>query len=295
MFQQPYFQLSYPKDIKPIIELKKSNCEFDKKIFHVLDEKIVELYEEKKHNPELVDFIKKKDEIKIEGMHYIFNIFHFYDENKKTFPDTPTGAIVIDEKEYNNPDKCCKMIELKFATNWTKRNYVSKKFKKIFCTMVGEEVYKSKLANKKYCERSSIVKTIRLNLLYTLFESLEKCGDVLLAHIYNLCDCDMIEFIYLCTMLFEKVTIMNFGDFFIYGENFLFDNRITKEEFRKKVYEPFSIEPKIQYDEMISYFEQSAKDRIRLTDMLIQGKYEEYLYLYYLDMIYITPKINSNI
>ncbi len=286
MFQQPYFQLSYPENVKPQILSKKSNCEFDKSVFHAMDEKIEEFREKMKSNQELQDFLKKKDEIKIEGMHYIFNIFNFYDENSKAYNDVPVGGIKLVLDEYNNPEKCCRMIELKVSSNWKKTNYVKKKFKKVFSTMVGDEIYQSKLLGKSYCERSSIVRQIRLNLLYTLFDVLEKGGDVLLAHIYNICDCDIIEFMYLCGILFEKVIIMNFGDFFVYGSNFLFDNRMTKEEFKEKIFQKtFTIEPKVEYDEMIKYLQQSAKERIRLTDMLLNKQYDEYMYLYYLDMI----------
>lgn len=286
MFQQPYFQLSYPQDIKLTIESKKSNCEFDKTIFHSLDEKIHELKEKKKHNSGLVHFFKKLDEFNIDQTEYILRFFNFYNDQGETDPNLSIGYIVLDQNEYNNPEKCCRMIETKKKLNYKKnRNFVEKKFNKIASTMVGEEIYQSKLANKSYCDRSLVVKNIRLNLLYKLFDVLEKGGDVLLAHIYNICDCDIIEFFYLCSILFEKIIIVHFTDFFIYGQNFLFDNRITKEDFKKKVYSPFTVEPKVEYDSLIDFLTKSAKERIREINLLLDKKYDEYLLLYTMDII----------
>ena len=224
-------------------------------------------------------------EIDINNTHYIFNIFNFYNDDGETDPTQSIGYIAIDEKEYDNPDKCCKMIETKRRSNYKNRHYIEKKYNKIACTMVPNSVYQFHLENKKSCEQSSFVKNIRLNLLYKLFDSLEKGGDVLLAHIFNICDCDVIEFFYLCSILFEKVIIIYYDAFFIYGTNFMFDNRMTKEEFKKKVFSPFTIEPKIKYDELIDFLTKTVKKKIYLNDLLLKNQFDEYLYLNTMDLI----------
>ena len=59
MFQEPFFELSYPTNIKPEIILKKSDCKFDKNAFHELEESVHQLSEKKKQNTKLVEFQKK--------------------------------------------------------------------------------------------------------------------------------------------------------------------------------------------------------------------------------------------
>jgi predicted O-methyltransferase YrrM len=81
------------------------------------------------------------------------------------------------------------------------------------------------------------------------------------------------------------VIIIYYGDFLIYGTNFLFDNAMTKEEFKKKVYSPFCIEPKIKYDELIHFLKKEAKERIYSDNLVLKKKYDEFFYLSIMDII----------
>ena len=283
MFLEPYFELSYPTNVKPEIFSKKSNCKFDKTFFHKFNKSIEKVEQKKEKNKQLADFLHKFHVLLVSGDHHIFSVFGFFDDSGNANPKKSVGYIVIDEKEYDNPEKCCRMIETKKRSNWKERHFIEKKYNKIICAMVPNELYPSKLADKSFCEKSSFLKNLRLNLLYKLFDSLEKGGDVLLGHIYNICDCDIIEFFYLCSILFEKVIIMYYDEFYIYGTNFLHNNAMTKEEFKKKVYSPFMIEPKIKYDEMISFLMKTAKKRIFYDQLLLDQQYDEYLYLNVID------------
>jgi predicted O-methyltransferase YrrM len=280
-----YFQLQF-QNTPFEIHSRKSTCSFEKKNFLELNEKIDTFHTFLKENRDLQDYLAKINQLSIHDTHYIFQFFGFYNQEGRTDPSVPTGYIILDETKQNDPNSCCKFIETKQSSNYKKRNFVEKKFKKMITTMAGDSIYHRNLVNKDYCTRSAIMKNMRLNLLYSLFSSLEKGGDLLIAHIYNICDCDIIEFFYLCALLFEKVTILHFNDFFVYGQNFQYDNRISKEEFKKIISKPFDIQPKVQYDEMIQYLNECALQRIQFTDLLLQKRWDEYLYVYVMDVIH---------
>ncbi len=276
------FQIVYPRDEKINIEKKTSLITFDKKHFMEFNEKKEKM---KKVDKETSFFLSKIKKLEINSTHYIFRLFNIYDDNGNSDPDVSTGFIVLDDKEYDNSELCCKYIETKQQKNYKSRTFVNKKFKKLVTTMVGEEIYQNKLKDKTYCDRSSIVKKIRLNILYNLFDSLEKGGNFLMAHIYNICDNDIIEFFYLASILFEKVTILFFDDFFIYCENFQYENRVTKNELKNIINKPYTVTPKINYDNLVSFLQNCIIKENQKIDLLYDKKYDEYLQLYTMDLI----------
>lgn len=280
-----FFQLIHPSDTPFTIKSKSSSCKFDTKNFIKLNEKIDTFRQTKEQNSNLQEFLAKVDQLKINNTHYIFRFFNLFDENDLANTSRPTGYIHIDDHHYSNPQLCCKVTEAKKRKNYNNTRYVNQKFHKLITTMVGGQIYEDLLKNKTYCERSTLMEKLRLNILYSLFDSLEKGGDLLMAHIYNICDCTTIEFFYLCSLLFEKVTILYFDDFFIYCQNFRFENRISQKDLKKIIAKPFDIQPKTDYTQLISFLNQSALQKIQHINFLLNQQYDEYLYLYTMDLI----------
>lgn len=136
----------------------------------------------------------------------------------------------------------------------------------------------------------------KVNLDYTYFkylycfDKLNKNGD-LVVNIYNICEDNVIEYIYLGLLLFEKVSVYATPDFRIFFYYQKFNPTMTKNEFTKLYNKPFTIKNKNNINELLDFIFNQVKYNLKLFKSLYEERMDDFMN----QLIYIfLRKINYN-
>ncbi len=254
-----YYVFEYPRDISP--NLKYSKCN-DLKLS---DFKLFKMYEDRKEifNRERLEderlFKANKERIGISRnrdylIEFVFQPIDspFMDLKKFDF------KIDIDKPDFilSSPDQSLK-----------------NKYKSITTNMIPNHIY-TLFKSFEQCKIVDKMYKYNLKLLYALYDNLEIGGNYFTA-IINYCELKTIEYIYLMSLLFEKIIIYNYSH--IYGINYLGELRISKNVLRNIIKKnSFCIEPKPKMDELMVFLNKGIKREYTLINLLLKKKFSQF-------------------
>lgn len=258
------FVLKYPRDIKPDIVEKK-----DKENKELNFQTLLKINKNKKI---LEDSLNEKEKIKIKDIESKIKA-----SERVQFASLREGIL----KSYQN---CYYFTPYSIKDIYgSKINQLSKgeqslqiekgkKYRKMASVMLGEKIFKE-IRKYDYCKRNELTTKVRLGILYRLYDLLE-IGGSFYTSVLTVCDIEEIEYIYLLSLLFD--TIVMIDKYHIQCYQYLGEERISKKEFKERLYKPFHIHPKPEVDSLFSYFENLSLHQLDLYKLLVKGKYKKY-------------------
>lgn len=127
---------------------------------------------------------------------------------------------------------------------------LSKKYKYILQNMISSQMY-NKIKEMDYCQREDYIYNYKIKYISYLYDILEIGGSLLIG-VFNYCNPNTINIIYLLSLLFSRVIL--FSGIYIYCEGFLYLNSgITKADIEKLLDKSFKITNKTDSKELIDY------------------------------------------
>ncbi len=167
-------------------------------------------------------------------------------------------------------DKPCCIIKEYDGENKpiNKNNHKIIKYKLISSIWISPDMY-YKLAMDNYCGNLDILYFSYLSVIEKLYERLELGGNFFFAFYFQPCQKKYIEIIYLLSLFFHKVIIMNGNIFYCLG--YRGNNIISQQEFTKiKESKTFQIYPKIQFKALSSYYQFILQNEYQKTNNIIK-------------------------
>jgi hypothetical protein len=177
---------------------------------------------------------------------------------------------LMTQKNFIKNKPCCIINEYYYDTqksiNITKKN-TNKKFKLISSVWVSPEVYYQQIGSKGYCGNLDILYFSYLSVIEKLYERLESGGNFFFAIYFQPCQKKYVEIIYLLSLFFHKVIIMNGNTFYCLG--YRGNDILSQQEFKKiKESKTFQIYPKIEFKALSSYYQ-----------FILQNEYQKINYI----------------
>ena len=237
------FVLKYPRDIKADIVEKK-----DKENKELNFQTLLRI---KKNKKILEDSLNEKEKMKIKDIESKIK-----DTEKVQFADLKQGILKSYQNCYYFTPYSIKDIygskinQLSKDAEQSLQIEKGKKYRKMGSVMLGEKIFKE-IRKYDYCKRNELTTKVRLVILYRLYDLLE-IGGSFYTSVLTVCDIDEIEYIYLLSLLFD--TIVMIDKYHIQCYQYLGEERISKKEFKERLYKPFHIHPKPDVESLFSYF-----------------------------------------
>lgn len=151
---------------------------------------------------------------------------------------------------------------------------ISKKYKYILQNMISSQMY-NKIKEMDYCQREDYIYNYKIRYIGYFYDILEIGGSVLIG-VFNYCNPNTINIIYLLSLLFSRVII--FSGIYIYCEDFLYLNSgITKEDILKLLDNPFRITNKTDYKQLIQYINWNISTLITENKKLLSGDIDGFI------------------
>lgn len=147
------------------------------------------------------------------------------------------------------------------------------KFSIIKCLMLGKDNYKL-IKHHKYCKREEMVLQYKMSILYQLYDLLEVGGSFIIGFM-NICNIESINYIYLLSLLFERIIIIE--GTFIHCFGYLGDKGFSREKFKTLSNKKFYIHPKPGIEKMVNYIQKQIENRIYINNLIQKHKYEKYI------------------
>ncbi len=256
-----FFILKYPETINPLIKYTKCNDIKDSnfKLFKQFEKNLGEINKKREYDErlsetqgEILGLIRNKHNI----IEYIFLPFikksvHLYFDKLNIQINKDKPLIKIGEEYVSVKDK-----HFAIKTNTYSAN-----------------IY-TVIKNMDYCERQKNTYLYRLKVLYYLYNILE-LGGIYYTAISNYCDISEIEYIYLLSLLFEKIIFLKHNH--IYCINFLGEKRLNKNDLKKIIKKgKFCIEPKFEVNDLMNYLNNNIKKIIYEQKLLLKGEYKKF-------------------
>ena len=167
------------------------------------------------------------------------------------------------------------------------------KFNTIIQNMISLNMYE-KLKNLNNCNIfDTLLDEYYYQVFYYLFDILELNGNLFFTFYTTItCDNNEIDIIYLLSFMFEKITIYN--GIFLYCSGFKAKNSlITQDDILNIIKnKKFNIEPKNNLNNLVNYFDNFIDITIKLNNLFINNKYDEYLDIWFLQIFETLTKNN---
>lgn len=258
------FVLKYPRDIKPdIVEKKdKENKELNFKPLLKMNKnkKILEDSLNEKEKIKIIDIqskVKATGRVQFASLHQ--GILKSY---QNCYFYTPNSIKDIYGSKIKELSKDGQSLQIEKG----------KKYRKMASVMLGEKIYKE-IQKYNFCKRNELTTKVRLGVLYRLYDLLE-IGGSFYTSVSTICDIKEIEYIYLLSLLFD--TIVMIDKYNIQCYQYLGEERISKKEFKEKMYKPFHIHPKPKVELLFNYFEDLSLYQLNMYKLLVNGQYKKY-------------------
>lgn len=268
---QYLYSYQYPKDIIPTIDFKKDNDDkkWKNEYFDVSYQYNKEIEKGKKikkniKEEDIVRIVKTARDNKIGPMtqNIISNIE----------PENIPSIIILTENlehsfEISKDDVS---ISLKQERIELKDN---QKLSHLKFMMWGEQIYK--LVKKyKFCKKEEMVFQYKMMIISQLYNYLEIGGNFMTSFT-NICRIEDINYIYLLSLLFERIIMINGTVIYCYG--YLGDKGILREKFMTLSNRKFYIHPKPEIEKMIHYIQNNLKKRMKMNILVQKHKYQKYI------------------
>ncbi len=260
-----YYLLEYPLNEEYELKIDNKNKKFGElKIFKSYSENKKKINKIKNSDLDAKNKISKlekdvRNTKKINGELYDKFLFNLINESIGIYPNS------LEFKDINIFD----FYKLKEKISLKK----NEKFKKISFLMFGEEIYKI-MHKLDYCTREEKLFNLKISALIKLLDVLE-LGGMYISTILDYCSMRTINLVYLMSLLFEKILIIN-GEYIV-GYGYLGEKRIKKENLEKLYDNNFDIEPKVNYDNLIKYLKNYFTYLNDIMNDLLKNKTKDYI------------------
>jgi hypothetical protein len=241
-----YYIIEYPKNKSYKIEWKVDKQKTFQKTFNEFNEYKTILYKNYE-NDEFKKCRKDEDDLFLFfSQQYIYHVLFRTHENV-------VFVVLID---FKNGGKCCLYEEKMTRRILNIHKNKNMKYKKIVSTVVSSEIYKI-MKKMNYCKRQKLIYKSYIRLFIELYDILEIGGNFYF-HFFSICDSKDIEIIYLLSLLFDKIIIID--SIFIQCIGYRGETKITKQKCNEILkHKNFNIKPKINEDELNQYFYKNMK------------------------------------
>jgi predicted O-methyltransferase YrrM len=255
-----FFYIDKPKDYK--IEYTKEKLDLDVKLYNEYNKQMYEIAQLKKKD----NYIGKI----MSDYSYLFDTISLV-SNKYNIDKSQIACL---RSDMANNMLSFYITDIKGNKLCNDVDNCDKKYKYILQNMVSYSMY-DKIKNLNYCDREEFIYNYKLTYISYFFKILEVGGSVLIA-IFNYCDPNTINIIYLLTILFDKVILFN--GTFIFCEGFLYLNSgLTPEIILGLKDKSFTITNKTDIYQLIEYINSNIKDCIRIDKKLLDGDVDSFL------------------
>lgn len=256
-----FFYVDKPKDYT--ITNSKDNLNLNTKLYNEYNYQVYEITK-----------LGKKD-----------NYIHKITSDYKYILDTIT--IVFNKYNIDKKDIACLRSDMSnenllfYITDADNKNVLcqnidncDKKYKYLLQNMLSFSMYE-RIKNLNYCDREEFIYNYKLTYISYFFDILEVGGSVLIG-IFNYCDPNTINIIYLLSILFDKVIL--FDGTYIFCEGFLYLNSgLTKENIIELKNKSFTITNKTDVKQLIEYINENMENSIKINKKLLDGDIDSYL------------------
>lgn len=239
-----YYMLESPKNKSYEIKWKEDKTKVFQNTFRKFkeyEEYKIKLYENRKKC--LKDEI---DALTFFNKQYIYHVLF----------RTHTDLIRVKLISLKDNDECCSYEEkiTRRVVNIHKKKNI--KYKKIVSTVVSQSIYEM-MQSMSYCKRQKLIYRTYIRSFIKLYDILEIGGNFYF-HYFALCNSQDIEMIYLLSLLFDKVIIVD--SVFIQCIGYRGELKISKEQcYEILKHKKFSIQPKMNEKELNQYFVNNLK------------------------------------
>lgn len=275
MEYKSFFQLSYPLDIHPQIELKKSKSYSPKK----------ELV--KKYDKLITEFKKSDDDTK-----KLFNEINYF---KNNIVDNFFYELIPIDLVGEFPNMLFDTLDIDIYKTKPLFRHMTKEFReknyKMIKTNVYGEVIYHQIKDLPYCKRMEKTYILHIQFLYYLFEYLQIGGYYFTA--MHLCSEKQIEYIYLLSLFFEKVILIEGLHILAlrYRGESIVSKKKLEEIIKKKI---FHIEPKPKIDDMMRYINISLEIECKFYDYLLKKQNKQLYEFVYKKLLKSFMEINPD-
>jgi predicted O-methyltransferase YrrM len=150
----------------------------------------------------------------------------------------------------------------------------NKKYTFLLQDKISNSMY-NKIHNLDYCDREDFIYNYKLTYISYFYDILEIGGSVLIK-IFNYCNPNTINIIYLLATIFEKVVLFN--GTYIYCNGFLYTNSgITKEDILNLKDKSFTIKNKKDITQLIEYINENLQEIVDNNKNLLNGKIDLFI------------------
>ncbi len=270
---QYLYELKYPPDIIPSIDYKKD----------VEDKKM------KKENFEtfyIYDKYTKKDvkkEEKNTKEEDVFRMVKMAVENKLG-PMTQNIISDVEPENIHSIHIIVKLLDNSFEVSEENDVQISlkqekidlkekKKFNFLKSMMVGNDIHKI-IRKYSLCKREKMIFQYKMMILYQLYQHLEIGGQFLTGNM-NFCTIESINYIYLISLLFERIILINGSR--IHGFGFLGDKGVPLYKMKELLNKKFYIHPKPNLNSMMDYIRNDFEQRMKMGRLIKNHKYSKYI------------------
>ncbi len=150
----------------------------------------------------------------------------------------------------------------------------NQKFNILKSMMVGNEIH-NLIRKYSYCKREEITFKYKMLIIYQLYEYLEIGGQFLTVNT-NFCTIESINYIYLLSLLFERIILIDGSR--INGYGFLGVKGVPIYKFKELLLnKKFYIHPKPHLNSMIRYIQNHYEERMKMGSLIDNCKYSKYI------------------
>lgn len=277
-----YFLLEYPSEYMPEIriitesELKKKNKNFNFSVFKKHAKLIEKLDKIKRDDPKsMIATLEEKinNTAKINNMKFIEYLFGR--KHGLTFKIVNSDYKDDDSIKIIKEGVALKKEDSKMRFNSIKISYINPILRKEY-----------EMIRPDLCNKENIFYNLKISILIKLIDYL-KIGGRFFIHVFDFCTLDSINFLYLLSLLFDKVLILK-GNI-IYCVGFQGEKRISKEKLESLYNKSFVMDPMYKLDKLLEYLKKYYEYRNKMIKILLDKKYkiftEKYLENYVQCMI----------
>ncbi len=277
---QYLYEFKYPKDIIPTIDYKKDEEDnkwkkenFD--TFYVYN-KLIDDKHTKNKNKNIKDDKKTKEED-------VSRMVKMATQNKLG-PMTQNIISNVEPENIPSIHLIVKLLDNSFEVSEENEVIITLKQEKVDLNktnkfsflksmMVGNDIHKI-IRKYSFCKREEMIFQYKMMIVYQLYHYLEIGGQFLTANM-NFCTIESINYIYLLSLLFERIILINGSQ--IHGFGFLGDKGIPINKFKELFNKKYYIHPKPNLKSMIHYIEKNYENRMRMGKIIENHKYSKYI------------------
>ena len=253
-----FYYLEKPEKCE--IKFEKENLNLNSELYNLYDKQKYEISQLFKNNEQVKKYFNKNDPFLFNTLQILFKRNNF-NINK---------CVCLRSDDLINFN----LVNFKGNIICEKIETCNKKYEYILQNMISVEMF-NKIKNMKHCQREDFIFNYKIKYISYFFDILEIGGSVLIG-VFNFCNPNTINIIYLLSLMFEKIIL--FSGTYIYCQGFLYLNsEITKEQILNLIDKSFTITNKKDIDNFIDYINNNIQENVKINKKLLNLEFDNYI------------------